>query len=114
MALPVDASPAPITFADGSLLGNRRQPFDATFGTSITDAVTFHREIRKAGDVVVMRERVPAREQRTVFDDSDRTRYWSPANPWGSAKVAATGTRIRVLFESSGGRRMDLKVAFAD
>ena len=41
--LPVDARPAPVTFPGGFLLGNRRQPFDATFGQEATDAVTFHR-----------------------------------------------------------------------
>ena len=40
--LPVDARPTPVKFRDGSLLGNRRQPFDATFGQERTDAVTFH------------------------------------------------------------------------
>ena len=33
LVLPVDARPVPITFPSGALLGNRRQPFDATFGT---------------------------------------------------------------------------------
>ena len=42
--LPVDARPgADHASPDGVLLGNRRQPFDATFGQEKTDAVTFHR-----------------------------------------------------------------------
>ena len=42
--LPVDARPAPVMLLNGgALLGNRRQPFDATFGQEATDAVTFHR-----------------------------------------------------------------------
>ena len=40
--LPVDAHYLPIKFPNGTLLGNRRQPFDATFGQEKTDAVTFH------------------------------------------------------------------------
>ena len=40
--LPVDARYLPIKFPNGTLLGNRRQPFDATFGQEKTDAVTFH------------------------------------------------------------------------
>ncbi len=43
--LPVDARPAPIMLraTAPTMLGNRRQPFDATFGQEATDAVTFHR-----------------------------------------------------------------------
>jgi immune inhibitor A len=36
--LPVDARYLPIKFPNGTLLGNRRQPFDATFGQEKTDA----------------------------------------------------------------------------
>jgi immune inhibitor A len=35
-ALPVDARPAPFTYPDGTKPGNRRQPFDATFGLTAT------------------------------------------------------------------------------
>ena len=53
-ALPVDARPAPVKFPTGQLLGNRRQPWDATFGQEKTDQVTFHRNgvpvtIKQAG-----------------------------------------------------------------
>jgi immune inhibitor A len=34
--LPVDARPAPIKFPTGAPLGNRRQPFDASFGQEAT------------------------------------------------------------------------------
>ena len=43
LVLPVDARPAPVVLSGNVLLGNRRQPFDATFGQEATDAVTFHR-----------------------------------------------------------------------
>jgi immune inhibitor A len=113
-ALPVDAQPSPITFADGSLLSNRRQPFDATFGLSTTDRVTFHREaLRPNGHVRLMTATVPARHGVPLFDDSVRNRYWSAANPWGSVKVPGTGTRVRVLYESPTNQFLDVRVNFA-
>ena len=57
-----------------SLLGNRRQPFDATFGQEATDAVTFHRN----GVATDGRRRSPA---IPTFDDSDVDRYWTADEP---------------------------------
>ena len=111
-ALPVDSYPKPIQFADGSNLGNRRQPFDATFGTSVTERVVFHRQVlEEDGDVRTMRTAVPVRHQKSVFDDSEKKRYWSAENPWNSVKVAGTGTRIKVLFENRNGAFMDLRIS---
>ena len=98
--LPVDARPKPVTFADGALLGNRRQPFDATFGLEATDAVTFHRN--------GVPTTVPSQRAMPTFDDSDPERYWSAANPWSSVKVAGTGTKIQVL--SGTGDTMNVRV----
>lgn len=94
-ALPIDARPAPITFSDGTLLGNRRQPFDATFGTQATHAVTFH----KANGATAV---VPSRPGIRVFDDSDKFRYWDAGNPWNSVYVAGDGVKIKVVFELTG------------
>jgi immune inhibitor A len=94
LALPVDARPAPITYSDGTIIGNRRQPFDATFGTQKTDAVTFH----KANGATAV---VPSGPAIRVFDDSDPNRYYSTGNPLGSVKVAGDGVKITVLLENS-------------
>ncbi|MDQ0367305.1 immune inhibitor A domain-containing protein [Catenuloplanes indicus] len=94
LTLPVDARPAPISFADGVLLGNRRQPFDATFGLQSTDPVTFHRN-----GVPVSVPRQPA---IPVFDDSDPLRYWNAANPQSSVKVAGAGVKIEVKTQIGG------------
>jgi len=94
-ALPIDARPAPITFSDGTIIGNRRQPFDATFGTQATNAVTFH----KANGATAT---VPSSPGIRVFDDSDPNRYWHAGNPLGSVKVAGNGVMIKVLFELTG------------
>ena len=112
--LPVDSFPKPIQFADGSNLGNRRQPFDATFGRAVTDRVVFHRQVMEEdGDIRTMETAVPVRHQKSVFDDTNKRRYWTKNNPWNSVKVAGTGTRIEVLYETSGGYRMDLRVTQA-
>jgi immune inhibitor A len=94
LALPVDARPAPITYSDGTIIGNRRQPFDATFGTQKTDAVTFH----KANGATAT---VPASPAIRVFDDSDPNRYYSTGNPLGSVKVAGNGVKIKVVIENN-------------
>lgn len=103
-SLPVDARPAPVTFADGVKLGNRRQPFDATFGLERTDAVTFHRN----GTALA----VPSQPAIPVFDDSDPNKYWSAANPWSSVKVAGSGTVMKVAKSEDGGNLLQVQVSF--
>ena len=102
--LPVDARPAPITFPGGFLLGNRRQPFDATFGQEATDAVTFHRN----GVASV----VPSSPAIPTFDDSVVDRYWSAANRMNSTKVAGSGTSMTVAKTADGGNELQVKVNF--
>ncbi|HEY8652753.1 MAG TPA: immune inhibitor A domain-containing protein [Dermatophilaceae bacterium] len=103
-SLPVDARPAPVMFPGGFRLGNRRQPFDATFGQEATDAVTFHR--LGVATVVASQPAIP------TFDDSDPNRYWSTLNPMASTKVAGTGTSISVVDTSKQGDQMIVNVAF--
>ena len=102
--LPVDARPAPVKFADGVRLGNRRQPFDATFGQEATDAVTFHRNGAPTT--------VPSSPGIATFDDSDVNRYWSAENPWASTKVAGSGTSMTVFKTRDGGNELQVKVRF--
>jgi immune inhibitor A len=102
--LPVDARPAPVTFPDGVMLGNRRQPFDATFGQEATDRVTFHRN----GVATV----VPSQRAIPTFDDTNPARYWSALNPKASTKVAGSGTKISVLDTSRNGDLMTVLVSF--
>jgi immune inhibitor A len=102
--LPVDARPAPVRFPAGQLLGNRRQPFDATFGQEATDEVTFHRN--GVPTTVASRPGIP------TFDDSDVNRYWSADNPWNSTKVAGSGTSLTVFKTNDGGDQLQVKVRF--
>jgi immune inhibitor A len=106
-AIPFDARPAAIAWPNCTatphsgnpaglcLLGNRRQPFDASFGTQATDAVTFHR----LGVPLTVASQPAIR----VFDDSDANRYFSAQNPWNSVKTAANGVKIEVLLELPNG-----------
>lgn len=103
-ALPVDARPAPVMFDATHRLGNRRQPFDATFGQEATDAVTFHR--LGVATVVASQPAIP------TFNDSDPNRYWSSDNPWASTKVAGSGTKISVVDTSKQGDQLIVNVTF--
>jgi immune inhibitor A len=103
-ALPVDARPVPVTFYDGKRLGNRRQPFDATFGLEATDAVTFH----KNG----IPTEVPSSAAIPTFDDTNVNQYWDDSNPWASTKVGGTGTKITVDKSFDGGNVLLVKVDF--
>ena len=94
LTLPVDARPAPIVFPDGTLLNNRRQPFDATFGLQKTDPVTFHRN-----GVPVS---VPKQAANPVFDDTNPLAYWNATNPQNSVKVAGAGVKIEVKTQIAG------------
>ncbi|MGO4601536.1 immune inhibitor A domain-containing protein [Terrabacter sp. 2YAF2] len=106
--LPVDARPAPVMLnnVDGTrtMMGNRRQPFDATFGQEKTDAVTFHRN--------GVATKVPSQPAIPTFDDRDPNRYWTADNPWGSTKVAGSGTTMTVAKTRQGGNELEVKVQF--
>ena len=90
--------------ADGVRLGNRRQPFDATFGQEKTDAVTFHRN--GVPTTVAPQRAIP------TFSDTDPNRYWTADNPWASVQVAGSGTNITVAQTSNRAQDMLLKVRF--
>ncbi|EAP99397.1 putative secreted protease [Janibacter sp. HTCC2649] len=101
-SLPVDARPAPVKWPTGQLLGNRRQPWDATFGQEKTDKVTFHRN----GVPVTINKQAAI----PTFDDTDVNKYWTADNPWNSVKVAGTGTKITVAKTTKNGTEMELKI----
>ena len=85
------------------LLGNRRQPFDATFGQEATDAVTFHRN--------GVATTVPSSAGIPTFDDSVVDRYWL-GEPENSTKVAGSGTSMTVAKTADGGNELQVKVRF--
>lgn len=103
LALPVDARPAPFTYPDGSKPGNRRQPFDATFGLQATDAVALHKEVQMGKTVQTQTASAPSNPGIPTFDDSVADRYWSAANPLSSALVAGHGVKITVTSQVTNG-----------
>jgi immune inhibitor A len=102
LVLPVDARPAPVTFPDGVKLGNRRQPFDATFGLERTDKVTFHRN--------GVPTTVPSRKGIPTFDDAYPNKYWTADNPWSSTKTAGSGVKVTVVKQQ--GDNMSLRLTW--
>ena len=98
-ALPVDVRPDSLTYPDGSSPSNRREPFDATFGLDATDRVCLHKQVadKKAPNGYRTLEAcAPSVAGVPVFDDSDPTAYWNPANPQNSVKVAGEGVTAEV------------------
>jgi immune inhibitor A len=102
--LPVDARYLPVKFPNGTLLGNRRQPFDATFGQEKTDAVTFH--LNGVATKVKSSKAIP------TFYDLDKKKYWTADNPQNSVQVAGSGTKITVADTTNNAQDMLLKVRF--
>ncbi|MGA8116856.1 MAG: immune inhibitor A domain-containing protein [Actinocatenispora sp.] len=90
LVLPVDAHPAALAYNDGTLVSNRIQPFDATFGLDKTDALELHH----AGGLTAS---LPAQDGVSTFDDTDINRYYDPSNPQGGVQVAGSGTIIKVV-----------------
>ena len=93
-----------MTWSDGSKVSNRIQPFDATFGLTRTSPISLHR----AGGLTTS---LPAQAAVRKFDDSNVNRYYDPANPQGSVKVAGSGTVIKVVRQADNGT-MTIQVSF--
>ncbi|WP_455360556.1 immune inhibitor A domain-containing protein [Streptomyces sp. SYSU K21746] len=101
LILPVDAHAKPLKWADGTLMRNKIQPFDAPFSRYATDGFTLH----NAGQPV----RVKAQKGNPVFDDRKGT-YWYAENPTGSVQVPDTNTRISIVKEPKSGQTITVKV----
>ncbi|THJ67164.1 M6 family metalloprotease domain-containing protein [Arthrobacter echini] len=99
LALPVDAHPKALTWSDGTVVRNRIQSFDATFGKQATDALRLNRETAAGLTTLTVRSQPGV----AVFDDTNPNAYYDTANPQGSVIVAGTGTRIEVKQSNSTG-----------
>ena len=102
-ALPVDARPAPFRFSDGTKPGNRRQPFDATFGLSATDDVCLHKQVLVGSGANATVETLaackPSNPGIAEFYDSGVDAYWSSENPWSSTKTLNSKVRATVIAQ---------------
>ncbi|MFH8516534.1 immune inhibitor A domain-containing protein [Streptomyces gelaticus] len=101
LILPVDSHAKPLKWADGSVIRNKIQPFDAPFSWYATDAFTLHN-----ADVPV---RINSQRGIPVFDDHKGT-YWYKENPTGSVQVPDTNTRISIVKEPRSGQTITVKV----
>lgn len=98
-ALPVDARGTALRWSDDTMVRNRIQTFDATFGLERTDPVSLHRETD--GGMTTLQ--VGAQPPVPVFDDTQGHRYYDPANPGGSVEVPSTGTQVEVVSSNRRG-----------
>ena len=104
LILPVDSHPDALKWADGTVLRNRIQPYDASFSRYPTKAITLH----KADEPL----KIPSLPGVPVFDDHNGS-YWSDENPTGSVKVPDTGTQIKIVKQPKSGKTITVKVAAA-
>ncbi|WP_229662440.1 immune inhibitor A domain-containing protein [Agromyces bauzanensis] len=109
LALPVDARPVKFTYPDGTAPSNRRQPFDATFGTQTLDAVALHKEVLVGHGPNQTVETVAAvgsdgtETQAPTFSDATEDTYFSSTNPLGGVYVAGHGVTVTVTSQNTGG-----------
>ena len=103
-ALLVDSRPAPFKWADGTMPGNSRQPFDATFGLEATDPLCIAKEVQTGTKRSPGTDSVEACAVSSapipVFKDIDPLAYYSTDNPYGSVKVAGHGVEISVTSDA--------------
>ncbi|MGW1834890.1 immune inhibitor A domain-containing protein [Streptomyces sp. NPDC002067] len=100
--LPVDAHPKAEKWADGKLMRNRFQTYDATFTKRPTDALLLHKD----GTPVKIR----SKKGITLFDDHNGV-YYDKTNPTGGVLVPDTNTRIKITKEAKDGSTVTLQVA---
>jgi immune inhibitor A len=109
LALPVDAGVTPMTYPDGTMPSNRRQPFDATFGLQAIDEVVLHKEIvvgkgkSQTVESVEAFVRGGATQQTATFSDADEDAFFNTLNPLGGVYVAGHGVSVTVTGQNTGG-----------
>lgn len=101
LILPIDASPAPLKWTNGSTARNRIQAFDSTFSKYRSEDFTLH-----SADVPL---RIRSHAGVPVFDDRKGT-YWDAANPTASVKVTDTNTRIKIVKQPRDGSTITVEV----
>lgn len=101
LVLPVDAHPDALKWADGTVMRNRIQTYDATFTRARTQGMILHRD-----DVATS---IPSSKGVPVFNDRTHT-YYDEENPEGSVRITDTNTKIRILREARNGSTIELEV----
>ena len=101
LVLPIDAHPTPLKWTDGTLLRNRIQAYDSTFGFARTDGITLHK-----ADVAV---KIKSQAGNPVFDDRKGT-YWFKETERAGVQVTDTNTKIAVVKEPKNGQTITVQV----
>ncbi|MGW2304976.1 immune inhibitor A domain-containing protein [Streptomyces sp. NPDC001809] len=101
LILPVDSHPTPLKWKDGTLMRNRVQAYDSTFGTYKTDGMLLHK-----ADVASF---VPSLPGNPVFDDRKGT-YWLKETARAGVQVTDTNTKIQVVKEPKNGETITVRV----
>ncbi|MEU7701703.1 MULTISPECIES: immune inhibitor A domain-containing protein [unclassified Streptomyces] len=101
LILPVDSHPTPLKWKDGTLMRNRVQAYDSTFGTYKTDGMMLHK-----ADVASF---VPSLPGNPVFDDRKGT-YWFKETARAGVQVTDTNTKIQVVKEPKNGETITVRV----
>ncbi|AZM61988.1 MULTISPECIES: immune inhibitor A domain-containing protein [unclassified Streptomyces] len=101
LILPVDSHPAALKWADGTVMRNRIQTYDATFSKFRAQGMTLHK-----ADVA---QWIPSSKGVSVFNDRTHT-YYDEENPGGSVKITDTNTKIKILKEARNGSTIELEV----
>ncbi|WP_328538508.1 immune inhibitor A domain-containing protein [Streptomyces sp. NBC_00344] len=99
--LPVDSHPKSMKWADGTIMRNKIQPFDAPFSWYPTKGFTLH----NADAAVKIKPQLGV----PVFDDHNG-KYWSADNPTGSVQVTDTNTRIMIAAQPLDGSTITVHV----
>lgn len=103
-ALPVDARPTPFKWSDGTMPGNSRQPFDATFGLEATDPLCIAKEVqtgtKRDPGTASLDACALSSAPIGVFKDIDPQAYYSADNPYGSVKVAGHGVEVSITSDA--------------
>ncbi|MDR3083278.1 MAG: immune inhibitor A [Streptomyces sp.] len=101
LILPVDAHPKAEKWANGSVMRNRIQTYDATFSQYPTEAYTLH----LGGEAT----KIASKPGVSVFNDHSGS-YWDEANPTGSVKVSDTNTKIAIDSQPANGKNIMITV----
>jgi immune inhibitor A len=115
LILPIDAHPKPLHWSDGTLMRQRIQSYDSTFGRDRTDAITLHKNS--------VATRIPSQAAVSVFDDRKTWWYASDGHSaeshgrfqvgWTGVNVPKTGTQIRVKDVRDHGNIIEVEVRTA-
>ena len=88
LVLPIDSHPGAMKYADGTLVSNKLQVWDAPFSQHKTPQLTLHRN--SAATTFASQPGVE------TFNDSSTTAYYDASNKYGSTMTAGSGVTIKV------------------